>query len=73
MSDIHKLRYGNNYNHWKVLDLMLDLKYFSFSNPNPIANPTHLNTRAGVPNLFLTMYPFSIPTNEHVPLQHFNR
>jgi len=29
--------------------------------------------RAGVPNLFLTMYPFSIPKNEHVPLQHFNR
>jgi len=27
----------------------------------------------GVPNLFLTMYPFSIPTNEHVPLKHFNR
>jgi len=26
-----------------------------------------------VPNLFLTIYPFSIPTNEHVPLQHFNR
>jgi len=31
------------------------------------------HVRAGVPNLFLTMYPFSIPTNEHVPLQHFNR
>jgi len=28
--------------------------------------------RAGVPNLFLTMYHFSIPTNEHVPPQHFN-
>jgi len=26
----------------------------------------------GVPNLFLTMYPFIILTNEHVPLQHFN-
>ena len=30
-------------------------------------------SKAGVPNLCLTMYPFSIPTNEHVPLQHFNR
>ena len=28
---------------------------------------------AGVPNLSLTMYPFSIPKNEHVPLQHFDR
>jgi len=33
----------------------------------------HLQSITGVPNLFLTMYPFSIPTNEHVPLQHFNR
>jgi len=24
---------------------------------------------AGVPDLFLTMYPFSILTNEHVPLK----
>ena len=38
MSDTHKLQYGNNYNHWKILDLVLDLNYFSFSNPNP----THL-------------------------------
>jgi len=29
-----KLRHGNNYNHWKILDLVLDLNYFSFSNPN---------------------------------------
>jgi len=28
-------------------------------------------TSAGVPNLSLTMYPFSIPTDEHIPLQHF--
>jgi len=26
-----------------------------------------------VPNLSLTMYRFSIPTDEHAPLQHFNR
>jgi len=26
--------------------------------------------RTGVPNLSLTMYPFSIPTDKHVPLQH---
>jgi len=30
-------------------------------------------SRPGVPNLSFTMYPFSIPTDEHVPLQHFNR
>jgi len=29
-------------------------------------------SETGVPNLFLTMYPFSFPTNEHVPLEHFN-
>jgi len=41
MSDTHnKLQYGNNYSHWKFLDLVLDLHYFYFSNPNP--NPTHL-------------------------------
>jgi len=27
--------------------------------------------RAGVPNLSATTYPFGIPTDEHVPLQHF--
>jgi len=34
-----------------------------------------LPTRAipGVPNLSLAMYPISIPTDEHVPLQCFNR
>jgi len=25
------------------------------------------------PNFPLTMYPFSIPADEHVPLQYFNR
>jgi len=41
MSDAHnKLQYRNNYNHWKILDLVLDLNYLSFSNPNP--NPTYL-------------------------------
>ena len=41
MSDIHnKLQYRNNYNHWKILDLVLDLNYFSSSNPNP--NPASL-------------------------------
>jgi len=28
---------------------------------------------AGVPNLSLTLYPFSIPTDEHAPFQHFDR
>jgi len=32
-----------------------------------------LFTRAGVPNLSLTMYPFSISTDKHVPLQNFDR
>jgi len=26
----------------------------------------------GIPNLSLTMYPFSIPTDEHVPLNSFD-
>ena len=46
MSDTHnKLQYGNKYNHWKLLDLVLDLNYFSFSNPNLTLTPhTSLNT-----------------------------
>jgi len=41
MSDTrNKLQYGNNYSRWKILDLVLDLNYFSFSNPN--SNSTHL-------------------------------
>ena len=35
MSSSHKLQHGNNYNYWKILDLVLDLNYFSFSKPNP--------------------------------------
>jgi len=30
------------YNHWKTLDFVLDLNYFSFSNSNPNPNQTHL-------------------------------
>ena len=30
MSDTHKLKYGNNYKHWKILDLVLDLNFFLF-------------------------------------------
>jgi len=34
MSDIHNnLQYENKYNHWKILDFVLD--FISFSNPNP--------------------------------------
>jgi len=41
MSDTHsKVQDGNNYKHWKILDLVLDLNYFSISNPN--LNPKHL-------------------------------
>jgi len=40
MSDTHKkLQYGNNYNHWKILDLVLDI-FFSYPKPN--RNQTHL-------------------------------
>jgi len=43
MSDIHyTLQYGNNCKHGEILDLVLDLNYFSFSNPNPNPNPTLL-------------------------------
>ena len=35
MSDTHnKLRYGINYSHWKILDLVLDFSYIYFFNPN---------------------------------------
>ena len=43
MWDTHsKLQYGNNYNHLKIFDLVLDLNDFSFSSPKPNPNPTHL-------------------------------
>jgi len=43
MSDTHnKLQYGNKYYHRKILELVLDLNYFSFCNPNPNPKPTHL-------------------------------
>jgi len=35
------LQFKNNYNHWKLLDLVLDLNYFSFSNLNPKHLPKH--------------------------------
>ena len=46
MSDTHnKLKYGNNYNNWKILDLVLDLN-ISFSNPNPdLTRHTYWNTK----------------------------
>jgi len=41
MSDTHKkLHCGDKHNHRKMFDLVLDLNYFSFSNPNP--NLSHL-------------------------------
>ena len=43
MLDTHnKLQYGNNYNHWKISELLLDINYISFSNPKPNPNPTHI-------------------------------
>ena len=42
MSDTHnKLQYGNKYNHWKIMNFVLDLNYFSFSNANPTHLPKH--------------------------------
>ena len=40
------LRFENNYNHWKISDLVLDLNYFYFSNPNPkhLPEPQTLST-----------------------------
>jgi len=43
ISDTHnKLYYENKYNHLKILDLVLDLNYFSVPNPNANPKPTHL-------------------------------
>jgi len=43
MSGTHnKLQHGNNFNHWKFSDLVLDLNNFSFSHPNPHPNTTYL-------------------------------
>jgi len=46
-SDTHKkLQYVNNYNHWKILHLVLDLNYFSFHNPNQtLIRYTYWNTK----------------------------
>jgi len=42
MSDTrNKLQYENNYNNWNILDLVWDLNYFYFSNPNPTRLPKH--------------------------------
>jgi len=46
-----------------------DTAIFSFSEKRTVFQ----HSRAGVPNLSLNMYPFSIPTDKHVPPQHFNR
>ena len=41
-----RLQYGNNYHHWKILDEVLDLNYFSFSNPNlTLTRHTYQNTK----------------------------
>jgi len=43
MPDTHnKVQNGNNDNHWKILDLVWDLNYFSFSYGNQYPNPKHL-------------------------------
>ena len=43
---LNNLQYENNYNHWKMLDLFLDLNYFSFSNATQTLTPhTYLHTK----------------------------
>ena len=43
MWDTHnKLQHGDNYNHWKILDLHLDFIYFYFFWPYAKPNPTQL-------------------------------
>jgi len=42
MPDARKLQYRNYDKHKKILDLVLDINYISFSNPKPNLNPTHL-------------------------------
>jgi len=42
MSDArNKLQYGNNYDHWKILDLFLNLNDFPYYNPNLTRLPKH--------------------------------
>ena len=42
MSDTQiELHYWNKYNHWKILDLVLDLNYSFFFKPNPTHLPKH--------------------------------
>jgi len=47
MSDTHnklQYQYGNNYNHWKIMDVDVDLNYFSFSSPiQTLTQHTYLN------------------------------
>ena len=47
MSDTHnELQYGNNYTHWKILNLVLDLNYFFFLTLTKTLNRhTYLNTK----------------------------
>ena len=43
MSDTYnKLQYGKKYDHWKILDFILDFNSFYFPNCNINPNPTHL-------------------------------
>jgi len=43
MSDAHNnMQHRNYYNHWKILYLVSDLNYISFSNSTPNPDSTHL-------------------------------
>jgi len=41
--------------------------------PARLARITDEQVKTGIPNLSLITYPFSIPRDEHAPLQYFNR
>jgi len=58
LSFLQKLEWGDDY--------IKNVFYLEVNNQTTSHMPR-------VPNLSLTMYPFSIPTDEHVSLQHFNR
>jgi len=50
--------------------LLISSSRNSFTKARQQKQPT---CTAGVPNLSLTMYPFSIPTEAYVPFQHFEK
>jgi len=75
MSGSHnKLLYGNNFNHWNFSDWVVDINYFSLSNPNPSHLPKHESLSRN--HDFLSVFDiveyysrWSCSCFEHLPLQ----